>query len=260
MGAGRYDDDMLAAGRRGTIRVVLVGVAALAIVAAAVAGIAAWAASGPSEATALPTTVATASADPSAAGAAALAVPAMSVEMPADLVWRDVGGVALPYSASLGPRNALGGLATGFAHDPAGAVLAAAHIITRINPQFGPNIFGPTLRDQVVGPDVEKIRTTITQAYTTLRQQSGVAYGEPTGPVSAALQGFRVEDYTDAESHVRLIVTGPNPRGGTQVAALILQLRWLASDWVVVVPPGGDFVSANTQLDSQSTYTPFAGR
>src|SRR5690606_20237071 len=93
---------------------------------------------------------------------------AVSVVMPADLEWQEVAGVALPVSASQGPQNTSDGLATGFAHDPAGAVLAAINIVVRVNPQNGPGVFGPTLRNQVVGPDSPALRARVESAYETL--------------------------------------------------------------------------------------------
>ncbi|MBX6752482.1 MAG: hypothetical protein IRY85_22940, partial [Micromonosporaceae bacterium] len=209
-----------------------------------------------------PTTppVALTSTGATAPGADLLATPGLAVEMPDDLVWRDVQGVALPYSASKGPSNTLGGLATGFAHDAAGAVLAAAHIIVRINPQVGPNVFEPTLREQVVGPDVPALRDTIVQAYAALRQQAGVPYGDPAGQIPATLLGFRVDSYTDTDAEVRLITEGTDGRGGTATTALRLYVQWSGDDWVLAFPAGADLSTANVAVDATSLYTPFGER
>ncbi|MEW2386029.1 hypothetical protein AB0873_28605, partial [Micromonospora sp. NPDC047707] len=49
-------------------------------------------------------------------------------DLPSDLSWADVAGVSVPVSGQSGPRFSSGGQALGFAHDRAGAVLAAVHI------------------------------------------------------------------------------------------------------------------------------------
>jgi hypothetical protein len=180
----------------------------------------------------------------------------LAVVLPDDLVWGDVGGVALPYSASKGPSNTLGGLAKGFAHDAPGAVLAAAHIIIRINPQVGPDVFQPTLREQVVGPGADTVRTMTTEAYAALRAQAGVPYGEPVGQVEGTLRGFRVENYTDTDTDVRLITEWLDRSGQPTSAALMLHMRWSGDDWVLVAPTGGDFLATNVVLDDASIYTP----
>ena len=48
-------------------------------------------------------------------------------------------------SAATGPRQTVGGLARGFAHTQAGAVVAAVHLLVRTTAQVGPAVFDPTL-------------------------------------------------------------------------------------------------------------------
>lgn len=250
--SGPYGD-VLAQGRRGTIRVVLVGGAAAVVLVAAVVALVAWAS--PEGSAKLPAADGPTSSEPT--GAQALATPGLDVVMPTDLVWRSVGGVRLPYSTSAGPKNTVGGLASGFDHGAAGAVLAAAHIITRINPELGADVFGPTLREQVVGPEADAVRTTVNDAYGQLRQQAGVPYGAPVGQLSAVLRGFRVEHYSQTDADVRLIVEGPDGNGGTLTSAMLLHVRWSNDDWVLVLPAGWRFITAYVLLDADSLYTPF---
>jgi len=260
--SGSYDD-VLAQGRRGTFRVVLVGGTAAVLLVALALALVAWASPDPAPTATDGSTapsVALASTASTAPGAEVLATPGLAVEMPDDLVWRDVRGVELPYSASKGPSNTLGGRATGFAHDAAGAVLAAAHIIIRINPQVGPNVFEPTLREQVVGPGVDALRTMIVEVYAAMRQQAGVPYGDPVGEIDGALRGFRVDKYTDTEADVRLVTEWLDSNGRPIRGALLLNMRWSHDDWVLVAPPGGDFIPANILLDEASLYTPLSAR
>lgn len=259
MKAGHYDE-VLAQGRRGTFRLILMGGAAAAVLVIAVTALVIWTSPGPGTGAADKVTSPAASADATVPGSELLATPGLDVEMPDDLVWQDLQGVMLPYSVSKGPADTLGGRARGFAHDPAGAVLAAAHIIVRINPQVGPNVFEPTLREQVVGPNVPALRDTIIRAYATLRQQAGVPYGDPVGYVPAILLGFRVDSYTDLEAEVRLITQGTDGRGGTTTAALRLYVQWSGDDWVLAFPADADPTTTNIAVDENSLYTPFGGR
>jgi hypothetical protein len=76
---------------------------------------------------------------------------AVAVVLPPDTTWTTVAGVALPVSATAGPLHRDHGLAAGFAHTPAGAVLAAVHLLVNTTPQVGSAVFEPTLRTEVVG-------------------------------------------------------------------------------------------------------------
>jgi hypothetical protein len=139
--------------------------------------------------------------------------PGTAASLPSDLVWTQVAGVSLPTSAQAGPRDTTAGLARGFAHTKAGAVLAAVHLLIRVAPQVGPAVFDPTLRAQVVGPAASALHDQVTQQYRQLCDHAHVAYGPPVGSLSAALRGYRIELYTDTT--VTLRVMTETDRAGT---------------------------------------------
>src|SRR6185437_16941673 len=85
-----------------------------------------------------------------APGPAGTTIPQVSL---AGLRWSAYHGVMLPSSPAAGPRDTSGGLASGFADTPLGALTAALNIAVRANAQWGPGIYGPTIRDQVTGSD-----------------------------------------------------------------------------------------------------------
>jgi hypothetical protein len=97
-----------------------------------------------------------------APGASAPQLPQVSL---AGLRWGDYHGVRLPSSAAAGPRETNGGLASGYADSPLGALPAALNIAVRANAQWGPGIFGPTIRDQVTGPDAAALLAGCQSAY-----------------------------------------------------------------------------------------------
>ena len=100
---------------------------------------------------------------PAATGTAAAVRPTSTVDsrlLPAEVSWTRLAGVDLPMSPDTGPTQTEGGLARGFAHTPAGAVVAALHLLVRTTPQVGPAVFDPTMTDQVVGCDAAAMRGT----------------------------------------------------------------------------------------------------
>lgn len=190
-----------------------------------------------------------------AAGAAA----PTGAGLPADLGWADVAGVSVPVSHRSGPRFTDEGQARGFTHDRAGAVLAAVHIIVRVNPHVGPTVFVPTLRDQVVGPDAAAMRVQAAQAYDELRDQAGVPDGQPIGRLSATLRGYRILSYTDDEAVLRLLTEALDASGAPLMVSTEVRVRWTGSDWVLLVPAGGTFDQAVTAASDPdiATFLPF---
>ncbi|MEU5554031.1 hypothetical protein ABZ738_30085 [Micromonospora sp. NPDC047793] len=179
--------------------------------------------------------------------------------LPSDLDWVDLAGVSVPASGRSGPYFSRGGLAYGFAHDRAGAVLAAVHIVVRVNPQVGPAVFEPTLRDQVVGPDAASMRVQVAQAYDELRGQAGVAPGRPLGRLYATLRGYRILSYTDDEAVLWLLTEAPGATGSPLTVSTEVRVRWTGSDWVLVAPAGGTFDQAVTTASDPdiATFLPF---
>jgi hypothetical protein len=180
----------------------------------------------------------------------------LTVTLPQDLSWTAVAGIPLPVSASVGPHQ-LGQTARGFSHDPLGAVFAAAHIVIRTNPQVGADVFGPTIRDQVIGPDAATLQQQVSSAYDDLRSRYQVPYGQPAGVLYATLRGFRLEQYTPGDAWLRLLTEGPGPGGQATLASTLLQTHWTGSDWVLVAPPGGDFSAVMAPVSTTDSYTLF---
>jgi hypothetical protein len=183
--------------------------------------------------------------------------------LPADLAWHQIAGVSLPSSALAGPNDTAGGLARGFAHTKAGAVLAAVHLVVRVAPQVGPAIFEPTLRAQVAGPAATALHDQVVQQYQQLCALAKVAYGPPIGTLPAHLRGYRIELYTDSTVTIRVMTE--TTRGGTEVlyAATVIQLTWTGNDWALVAPDGGTWDRSMTAVPPHNigNYHPFdAGR
>jgi hypothetical protein len=173
--------------------------------------------------------------------------------LPPDLEFADVAGVRLPASPSAGPRDTTAGLARGFSRDRAGAVLAAGHILLRLHPQVGADVFTPTLAAQVMGPDTAALRANVQRGYADLLQRWPVAYGQPAGELDFAVLGHRLDTYTDQQAGIRLLLRIP---GGDRplLGAVGLRLRWHGGDWTLIAPAGGVFATT-ALVDDPAGFT-----
>jgi hypothetical protein len=171
------------------------------------------------------------------------------------LGWVDFYGVELPVSTSAGPLHVRGGLAWGFADTPLGALLAAVNIGVRANAQWGPGIFGPTIRDQVVsGPAASALLAGCQASYDQASRAAGVASGHPLGQAYVTEEAFRWVAYTPADATVDVVSAGPGQQGITVRAVTRIEVQWSGTDWQVIAPPGGDWGNSAAPLTSLGGY------
>lgn len=190
---------------------------------------------------------------------ASSAIPQLPSISLAGLRWSDFHGVQLPSSAA-GPRSTSGGLASGFTDTPLGALLAALNIAVRANGLWGPVIFGPTIRDQVTGPDAPQLLASCWSAYSQASRAAHVTGGQPLGNAYVTEEAFRWVGWTPADATVDLVSAGPDSRGSTVRAVTRVEVVWLDGDWRVVAPPGGDWGHSASPLTSLNGYTTFPGQ
>ncbi|MEV6922952.1 hypothetical protein AB0M46_00360 [Dactylosporangium sp. NPDC051485] len=239
-------DDITLAARRRT-RALVAAVAAVALIVVTVAGVlVATVGRRGNPAPAPPSTT---------ADTTTPAEPQPGPTSPAALQWVTVAGAHLPAGAD-GPRDTSGGRARGFTHTPMGAVFAAAHITVRLSPQAGPAVFEPTCREQVVGPDANRLLAAVDEEYQQLRAQFGAAPGEPAGQLYSTVTGFRIGAATADGVEVGLLIDGPSQSGPTRVA-LTVQMRWVGGDWALQAPSGGDWTTVAVLVQGTAGYTGF---
>jgi hypothetical protein len=171
--------------------------------------------------------------------------------------WADFHGIQLPESAKDGPRHTRGGLAWGFADTQDGALLAAVNIAVRTAAQWGPDIYQPTIRHQVTGPDAAALLEADASDYAALRAAAHVRPGQPAGRGYAVEAGFRFVAYTPAGATVDIVTEGPGGSGTTVIVATRIGVVWQRGDWRVVAPPGGNWASSATAISSLTGYTTF---
>jgi hypothetical protein len=176
------------------------------------------------------------------------------------LTWTGYHGVQLPSSPSAGPFRTARGLASGYADTPLGALLAAVNIGVRANAQWGPRIYGPTIRAQVTGPDAAALLASCQSAY---RQQAAAAHitgGRALGNAYVTEEAFRYDSWSAGEATLEVVSAGPGNGGVTVRATTRIELVWQGGDWRVIAPPGGDWGAEAQQLTSLAGYTVFPGQ
>ena len=207
---------------------------------------------------------------PTPAGTGDPPLPATPSRLPADVAlggadvtWQRLCGIDLPVSARHGPHQRDGDRAFGFANTPAGAVLAGLHLSVRVSPQLGPDVFVPTLAEQVTGPDAAVLAHQVHTQYEQLQQQAQAQYGQQVCPIYGRFAGLLLDSHTATAASLRLLIEAPGADGGPQLASVLVQLSWIDGDWRLVAPPRGDWARVRTLLPASAAgdYRPLpAGR
>jgi hypothetical protein len=169
-----------------------------------------------------------------------------------DVVWEEYRGVRLPHASNDGPRILQEGLASGFSRTPRGALLAAMHICLRADARWGPEVFEPTITQQVAGPGAELLLAAAQSAAQPKRGDEARGY--------VVFEGFRWLGYTPETATLDVVSAGPGDSDTIARAATRIQVQWRGNDWRVVAPLGGGWGSSAYPVDSPDGFTLFPGR
>ncbi|MFF3857115.1 hypothetical protein [Micromonospora sp. NPDC002575] len=156
---------------------------------------------------------------------------------PDDVTWELVGQTAVPVSASAGPRTSDGGVASGYAHTPVGALVAAAQLVVRSGFSAGRASWEPTIQQQFEpSPDRDRLLATLREA------------GEPPAQPGELSQivGYQYQSYSPDTAVIGLVLRAPSA-GTPRYHVLSLTLRWREGDWRMVAPPGGAWTAINRE-------------
>jgi hypothetical protein len=151
--------------------------------------------------------------------------PATSVpdSPPRHVEWRLYHTVALPYSSVAGPRHVTSAVASGYAHTPTGALLAAAQIPTR-------TLIAPDWRSVVhtqVAPGAGR------KAY--LAKRARVASAAASPGQLGQLAGYKFVNYTPMLATIEFVTRFAS--GSMQVTTTTME--WRDGDWRQILQPGG---------------------
>ncbi|GIJ28278.1 hypothetical protein Vqi01_34400 [Micromonospora qiuiae] len=156
---------------------------------------------------------------------------------PAGVRWELVGQTAVPVSSSAGPTRIADGTASGYAHTPEGALIAAAQLSARAGFDAGRQSWEPTIEQQFEpGTDRDRLLAALREA--------GDAPAQP-GELSQ-IAGFSYQSYTPDTAVIGLTMRAPGA-GTSRYHVLSLTLRWRDGDWRMIAPPGGAWTSVNRQ-------------
>ncbi len=175
------------------------------------------------------------------------------------LTWSDSTGAEVPISTDSGPRFQRDGLATGFAQNPLGAVLAAVHISGNTGASRGPAIFMPTINAQMTGAQLQEFLVATQRDYEQRRLEQNVSSGGPLAARYAVLLGFRIEHYEQEYAAIRLLSREPGPVAEAIQFDFRVEVRWLDGGWKALVPVDQTWNSALTPASNEG-YTKFPGR
>jgi hypothetical protein len=171
----------------------------------------------------------------------------------AQIRWVNYHGYLMPESPADGPSDTSGGLASGYADTPLGALLAAINIGSRTAYQFGPTVFQPTIDNQVIGQYQPNMLSADLAAWNASGQQA------PPVTVYTRILGFALEGYTPADATVE-VASGASANGNSIEAATQIELQRTGGDWKVVAPIGGDWGNTAVQVTSLTGFTLFPGQ
>ena len=198
---------------------------------------------------------------PGSAGPAAVAVPsvgstsppvtpsgtaqAVPSVAPAGVRWQLYSTVALPYSAAEGPVQVDGDVATGYAHDPVGALIASRQLSAR---KLLATDWRAVVRASIApGPGRD--------AWVALRAR----YGELAPPQPGQLgqtAGFRFVDYRPDRAVIQTVSRFPTT-GTLQVTTYTL--AWSGRDWQLVLQPDGSDSPTGQVVASLAGFVAWGG-
>lgn len=175
------------------------------------------------------------------------------------LHWANVDGLQVPVSSTAGPRDTANGLASGYAHTPLGALMAAVNLSPRSDAALGSNIFLPTIEHQVVGSNQPALlaKTNATYAQELASAKPPVTPGSAVFRSFAVINGFRWTSYTPSVAIVHVVESAAGANGQPVYVDARYELRWSVGDWRLVAPPTGNWRAVGNQVTSLTGYTLF---
>ena len=168
-----------------------------------------------------------------------------------DVEWRPLAGLPLPVSRTSGPRCLTAGRAACFSHDQRGAAFAAVHLMVRTFPFAGSAVFGPTIREQVVGRHAAALARLTAQAYQQVARAAGVGDGAPVTADGGWVAGYRADrpEGPDARS-IRVLIRQTDDGGVSGFTEYSVALQWRDGDWRLVAPAWGDWRTCARAISS----------
>ncbi|PPJ35843.1 hypothetical protein C5E45_23855 [Nocardia nova] len=139
---------------------------------------------------------------------------------PEGVSWTDYHGIKLPAGAD-GPRENRE-VATGFAHTPAGAALAA--IVHTVHMSIAPNASWPAVAHAEIAP---------TGRDDLVVSRGLLSVDTPANPVAAPrIRGYTITDWQPSNATVRIYTSFPDQSIAVNKATVV----WQGGDWLLRLP------------------------
>jgi hypothetical protein len=195
---------------------------------------------------------------PSRPAATSTAVPSPAVSWVDDYSFYEIpGGQRVPRSASAGPSHLTdrGALASGFAHSPQGAVMAAVNIVARTNWALGRPIWEPTITRQVVGAWQPALLANARR----LGRVDVPPPGQRVPDTEDHVAGFDVLSYTSDTARIRWLISGVDESGSVLYSAVPGEVDWADGDWRLVAPQDGSWANTGELVSGTGGFVLFPG-
>lgn len=163
---------------------------------------------------------------------------------PARVRWELYGTVPLPYSAAAGPSSVRGDVATGYAHDPVGALVASQQLSAR--KLLAADWRAVALAGLAPGAGRD--------AWLALRARYGTLASPPPGQL-AQTAGFRFVDYDPGRAVIQTVSRFPS--GALQVTTSTVV--WSGTDWQLVLQPDGSDSPTAQPVTSLAGFVAWGG-
>lgn len=142
--------------------------------------------------------------------------------VPADVRWVDYQGVRLPVGAD-GPRQVSAEAATGFAHTPQGAALAA--IVHTVRMSLAPDEHWATIAAHEIAAGAGKDAWASSRVLLSIQGRADPA----TAP---RVRGYTITNYNPAIAHLQIYTSFPDNSVAVNTATVV----WVAEDWRLQLP------------------------
>lgn len=163
---------------------------------------------------------------------------------PPPVSWQVYKTLALPVSTSAGPRSVNGDLATGYAHTPTGALVAAAQLSVRYSLA---NDWRRVL-DRSVAPGPGR------DVWAATRAKYG-AFADPAPGTFCQVAGYMYVDYTPDRAVIQMADRCPN----SKLQSILTTVTWQDGDWKLVLQPDGGVGPDQPALSSLDGYVVWGG-
>jgi hypothetical protein len=164
---------------------------------------------------------------------------------PKDVSWQLFHTLAVPTSPTAGPTRVQGQVASGFAHTPTGALIAAAQAQGRKAAALDPGWRDVVTRMIAPGPGRD--------AWIKNREKITVS-AEPAPGSFAQIAGFQFVSYTPSDAVIQMVGDSAG-----LLNVVNLHVTWLEGDWKLVLAPDGGVASSKQQVTSLAGFVAWGG-